>query len=111
MKKGYNRSVYQSLALVLQFGINMLVPIGLMLFLGIQLDRYFGTQWMTIVLFFMGAAAGFTNILKMARGVLKSSEAEKTQQAGKREATNEELSRELEKAIQKEQAQFEKDYK
>lgn len=111
MKRRYNKSVYQSLALVLQFGINMLVPICLMLFLGIQLDHYFETQWMTVVFFFMGAAAGFTNILKMARGVLKSSEAEKAEDAGKRELTNEELNRELEKAIQKEQAQFEKDYK
>jgi len=110
-KKGYNRSVYQSLALVFQFGINMLVPICLMLYLGIVLDRHFETQWITIVFFFVGAAAGFTNIIKMAGGVLKSSASEKEKESQDRELTNEEMSREIESSLQKEQAKFEKDYK
>ena len=35
----YDKGVYRSLAQVLQFGINMLVPIFLCTFLGIFLDR------------------------------------------------------------------------
>lgn len=79
-KRSYNKSVYQSLTLVFQFGINMLVPIGMMLFLGMKLDEYFKTQWITVVLFFVGAIAGFTNIFKMAKGVLKNSENTKTEE-------------------------------
>lgn len=65
-QKGYNRSVYQSIALISQFGINMLVPIFLLSFLGMALDRYFRTSFWMILLFFVGALAGFRNIFKMA---------------------------------------------
>ncbi len=65
----YHRNVYRCLALITQFGISMLVPIFLCSFLGIYLDRKFGTQFCMIVLFFMGAAAGFRNIYRMAKSV------------------------------------------
>lgn len=67
--KNYNRSVYQSLALVSQFGINMLVPIFLLSFLGIKLDQYFHTSYWIVLLFFVGAAAGFRNIFVMAKKI------------------------------------------
>lgn len=67
--KKYNRSVYQSLALVSQFGINMLVPIFLLSFLGIQIDRFFHTSYWMVLLFFIGAAAGFRNIFVMAKKI------------------------------------------
>lgn len=70
-KNSYDKSVYQSIALVFQFGLNMLVPIGMMLFLGMFLDQLFHTNWIVVLLFFIGAAAGFTNIFKMAGGVYK----------------------------------------
>lgn len=65
----YHRNVYRCLALITQFGISMLVPIFLCSFLGIYLDRKFGTQFCMIVLFFMGAAAGFRNIYRMAKTI------------------------------------------
>ncbi len=68
-RKPYNRTVYHSLVLLTQFGINMLVPIGLMTALGIFLDGKFGTSWITILLFFAGAAAGGRNIYRMAKKV------------------------------------------
>lgn len=70
-KAKYDKSVFQSLALISQFGINMLVPIGLMLWLGLWLDKKFGTSWLVIPCFFVGAIAGSQNIYKMVRGLIE----------------------------------------
>lgn len=61
--------MYRALVLVMQFGINMLVPIGVMSWLGILLDRRCGTSFFMILFFFIGAIAGFQNIWRMARTV------------------------------------------
>ena len=66
---GVDRSVFQSLALVTQFGIHMIVPIFLCTFLGICIDEKAGTSFWVIILFFMGALAGFTNIYKLAKKI------------------------------------------
>lgn len=50
------------MAMVMQFGINMLVPIFLCTFLGIFLDKLFNTSFIVIIMFFLGAGAGFRNI-------------------------------------------------
>ena len=59
LKKGravkYNRNVYQALTMITQFGINMLVP----------------AFWM-ILLFFVGARAGFTNVFRFARRIYET---------------------------------------
>ena len=68
-RKKDDKSVYRSLALVTQFGINMLVPIFLCTFLGIWIDKKAGTSYWMIILFFLGAVAGFRNIYIMAKGV------------------------------------------
>lgn len=64
-----DKSIYRSLVLVTQFGINMLVPIGMMSALGVWLDRRFDTSFWTILLFFAGAAAGAQNIYRMAKQI------------------------------------------
>ena len=69
-KSKHDKSVLQSLALISQFGINMLVPIGLMLWLGLWLDKKFGTSWLVIPCFFVGAIAGAQNIYKMAKSLI-----------------------------------------
>ena len=56
-KKKMDKSVYRSFAMITQFGINMLVPIGMMTWLGVYLDKRFGTSYLMIVLFFAGAVA------------------------------------------------------
>ncbi len=53
--------------MVLQFGINMIVPILLCTFAGIFLDRLFSTSFIVIILFFLGALAGFRNIYVFAK--------------------------------------------
>ena len=75
-KKKLGKDFYRSLALISQFGINMLVPIGLMLMLGVWLDRRLGTSWLTIVFFFVGAIAGGQNIYRMARRLMDPGEKE-----------------------------------
>lgn len=74
----YNRSVFQSLTMISQFGINMLVPVLACSFLGNFLDKKLGTSWLVVVLFFVGAVAGGRNCYRFAKrifGVPCSSEA------------------------------------
>lgn len=65
------RPVYQAMAMISQFGINMLVPIGLMTVLGMWLDEKLGTSYLVVALFFVGAAAGFRNIYIAAKQLFK----------------------------------------
>ena len=57
VKKHYDRSVARSFTMVLQFGINMLVPICMMSALGIYLDQRFDTSYWMVIFFFAGAIA------------------------------------------------------
>ena len=65
----YDKGVYRSLTQVLQFGINMLVPIFLCTFSGIFLDRFFHTSFLVIILFFVGAVAGGRNVYIFAKQI------------------------------------------
>lgn len=67
MKK-YNK-VFQSLTLILQFGLNMVVPIFLCTMLGVWLGKKYNIPLITVPLFIVGALAGFTNIFKMAKKI------------------------------------------
>ena len=62
----YKKEVFQSFSLILQFGINMIVPILLCTFAGIFLDRLLSTSFIVIIMFFLGAMAGFRNIFVLA---------------------------------------------
>lgn len=64
-----NRKVFQTMTLVLQFGINMIVPICMCTFFGVWLGKKYDILWITIPLFVMGALAGFTNIFKMSKKI------------------------------------------
>lgn len=66
------RKIFQALSMITQFSLNMLVPIGMCMALGVWLDRKYDMPWVIIVLFFVGAIAGFTNIIKMAKPFMKS---------------------------------------
>ena len=71
-KKHSDKSVYRSLAMVSQFGLNMLVPICLMSALGIWLDGKLGTSYWMVILFFVGAIAGGQNVFRMAKQIYAS---------------------------------------
>ncbi len=61
-----NRKVFQSLTLIVQFGLNMIVPIFLCTMFGVWLGEKYNIPVITGPLFLIGALAGFTSIFKMA---------------------------------------------
>ena len=63
------KKVFQSLTLILQFGLNMIVPIVLCTMLGAWIGKKYDSPVITVPLFIMGALAGFTNIYKMAKKI------------------------------------------
>lgn len=65
----YNRKVFQCLTLILQFGLNMIVPIVMCTLFGVWIGRKYGVEWIVVPLFVVGALAGFTNIFKMAKKI------------------------------------------
>lgn len=65
----YHKSVYRSLALISQFGINMLVPIFLCSFAGMYLDKKAGTSYIMVIFFFVGAMAGFRNVYLFSKKI------------------------------------------
>ncbi len=50
----------------------MLVPIFLCVFVGIWLDKFFETSFLTIIFFFLGAMAGARNIYIFARKIYET---------------------------------------
>lgn len=73
----YNKSVFQSLTLISQFGITMLVPIFLCSLVGWYIDEKIGTSYWFVVLFFVGALAGFRNIFILAKKIYQDKDEEK----------------------------------
>ena len=74
MKKLNMRELTQSFSMVLQFGINMLVPIIMCIALGVWIGDKYDMDWIVIPLFFVGALAGYTSIFKMVKQYLKKTE-------------------------------------
>ncbi len=66
---GPDKKVFKALAMVTQFGINVIVPVFICLFIGIGLDDLLGTSFLAILMFFIGAAAGFRNIYIMSKDI------------------------------------------
>lgn len=67
----YRKNVYQSIAMITQFGINMIVPILLCTLLGVYIGRKFDMMMIVIPLFIMGALAGFRNVYIMAKKIFE----------------------------------------
>ncbi len=87
-KQNKNREVIQSLAMVTQFGINMLVPILACTLFGAWLGEKVHISWLAIPFFAMGALAGMRNVYIFARRIYhpaqdqtgeKNQDAKKTQ--------------------------------
>lgn len=70
-KRTYQRNVYQSMAMITQFGINMVVPIVMCSVVGYYLDKWLGTSFLVIILFFVGAVAGFRNIYVFSKKIFQ----------------------------------------
>lgn len=65
------RETFQLLTMITQFGLVMLVSIGLTTALGIWLDRKLGTSFLTILLFFVGAVAGGQSVYSMVKKIYR----------------------------------------
>ena len=63
------RSVFQAFAMIMQFSLNMIVPIVMCTLLGVWIDEKFHIPVITVPLFLMGALAGFRNIYIMAKKI------------------------------------------
>lgn len=69
MKMKQHKKVFQTLTLIMQFGLNMIVPIFMCTLFGAWLGRKFDMPFLAVPLFVIGALAGFTNVFKMAKKI------------------------------------------
>ena len=72
----YKREVFRTLSLVTQLGIHIMVPVFLCLFIGIWIDKKFGTSTVLIFLV-LGILAGGRNAYILAKGVINENEKDK----------------------------------
>ena len=60
----------QGMAVGLRIGVELVVAIVVATALGWGIDRWLGTSpWLTIILFFLGVAAGMVNVYRALTGV------------------------------------------
>ena len=61
------KELLQTLGMVSSMGISVALAIAIGVFIGLQLDKWFGTApWFFFVFLFFGIAAGFRNIYVIA---------------------------------------------
>lgn len=65
----YKKNVYQSLALITQFGLSMLVPIFLCAFLGLFIGNKISHPVIVVPFFILGVLAGFRNVYVLAKNI------------------------------------------
>lgn len=88
----YNRNVYHALTMISQFGINMLVPIFMCAFIGMAIDKKCGTSCWMVILFFVGAIAGFRNVFLFAKKIYEApAETRRHRKNGQKERTEEKI--------------------
>lgn len=66
-----NKGVHESLVLIMQFGINMIVPILMCTWFGVWLSDKTGHKFLVILLFLAGAAAGMQNCYRITKRMIK----------------------------------------
>ncbi len=71
MKKKEKNQVVESLALVMQLSISMIVPIVACTLFGVWLGNKLGISWLAIIGFFVGALAGAESVYKLVKKYLK----------------------------------------
>ncbi len=65
----YKKNVYQSMVMITQFGINMIVPIFMCTLVGVWIGEKWNIPIIIIPLFIIGALAGFRNVYIMAKKI------------------------------------------
>ena len=64
-----NREVFQSFSMIMQFGINMLVPIFACTLFGAWVGEKVNISWLAVPFFALGALAGMRNVFLFARRI------------------------------------------
>lgn len=84
-RKDDKKKTFQTLSLITQLGLVMIVSVGMASALGIWLDRRMGTSFITVILFFLGAVAGGQGAYRMVKQVFKEEddECDKTSEKGR----------------------------
>ena len=59
--------IARGLSMILQIGLNMMVPIGLCLFIGYELDKWLSTGYLVIVFLFLGIGGGIRSVYDMTK--------------------------------------------
>lgn len=63
------QKVFQAFTMVIQFGLNMIVPIVMCTLFGVWIGEKIHMPAITVLLFLMGSIAGFRNIFMMAKKI------------------------------------------
>ncbi len=66
-RKDDKRETFRILPLITQLGLVMISSVGMATALGLWLDRRLGTGFFTVILFFVGAAAGGQGIYRLVK--------------------------------------------
>ena len=101
MKSKNNNEVFQSFAMVMQFGINMIVPIVACTLFGAWLGEKVNISWMALPFFIMGALAGMRNVFVFARRIYQPQNKTK----GQRQEISKEINIEINKEIKEQKRQ------
>ncbi len=86
--KNSNNNVLSQLSLITQFSLFMIVPIAGLSALGYFLDKKFGTGWIVIAGFFLGAVVGINSIYRFAMKMTAKKKDEKEQNIINRRSEN-----------------------
>ncbi len=81
-KEVRKHQVAKNLVLITQFGISMIVPIALCMFLGMFVADKLSAPIITVPFFILGALAGFRNVWILARSTFED---DKKKEQGKDE--------------------------
>jgi dipeptide/tripeptide permease len=84
-----DQQIFQSFAMVMQFGINMLVPIFACTLFGAWLGDKLNISWLALPFFAVGALAGMRNVFLFARRIYQPND----KKTAKRDTTKQEKER------------------
>lgn len=65
------KKTFQTFSLISQIGLVMIVAIGMTTALGVWLDRKLGTSFITVIMFFLGAAGGCQGVYRIVKQIFK----------------------------------------
>lgn len=65
------KKTFQTFSLITQIGLVMIVAIGMTTALGVWLDRKLGTSFITVIMFFLGAAGGCQGVYRIVKQIFK----------------------------------------